>query len=166
MENKNQTHYEVKDLSLADEGKRRIEWDERAMPVLRIHLGCGPIDDPRFLNVDARAFPHVHYVTKSPLMPALPSGRADMIYACHMFEHVGEARLPQRIVHRARIHIGVKGDHRCFVALANDKMQAVGKREFGDFLFELLQALCARHERKDKNPQDVFEHAYTYLTLS
>ncbi|HEV2665000.1 MAG TPA: adenosylhomocysteinase, partial [Blastocatellia bacterium] len=36
MENKNQTHYEVKDLSLADEGKRRIEWAEREMPVLRM----------------------------------------------------------------------------------------------------------------------------------
>ena len=36
MENQNQTHYEVKDLSLADEGKRRIEWSEREMPVLRM----------------------------------------------------------------------------------------------------------------------------------
>ena len=60
----------------------------RAAPVLRIHLGCGPIDDARFLNVDARAFPHVHYVTKSAFMPALPAGRAEMIYACHVFEHL------------------------------------------------------------------------------
>jgi adenosylhomocysteinase len=36
VNNKNQTHYEVKDLSLADEGKRRIEWSEREMPVLRM----------------------------------------------------------------------------------------------------------------------------------
>src|SRR5215475_762479 len=36
VENKNQTHHEVKDLSLADEGKRRIEWAEREMPVLRL----------------------------------------------------------------------------------------------------------------------------------
>ena len=36
MENQKQTHYEVKDLSLADEGKLRIEWAEREMPVLRM----------------------------------------------------------------------------------------------------------------------------------
>src|SRR5215813_14029585 len=36
VENKNQAHHEVKDLSLADEGKRRIEWAEREMPVLRM----------------------------------------------------------------------------------------------------------------------------------
>ena len=62
------------------------------MPVLRIHLGCGKIDDPRFLNVDARPFRHVHYVTDSPLMPALPAGRADMVYACHIFEHIPFAK--------------------------------------------------------------------------
>jgi adenosylhomocysteinase len=27
--------YDVKDLTLADEGKRRTEWSERSMPVLR-----------------------------------------------------------------------------------------------------------------------------------
>jgi adenosylhomocysteinase len=31
-----QARYEVKDLALADEGKRRIEWAEREMPVLRM----------------------------------------------------------------------------------------------------------------------------------
>jgi adenosylhomocysteinase len=31
-----QAHYEIKDLGLADEGKRRIEWAEREMPVLRM----------------------------------------------------------------------------------------------------------------------------------
>src|SRR5437867_6508511 len=29
------TSYDVKDLALADEGKRRTEWSERSMPVLR-----------------------------------------------------------------------------------------------------------------------------------
>ncbi|HZN10343.1 MAG TPA: adenosylhomocysteinase, partial [Blastocatellia bacterium] len=29
-------NYEVKDLNLADEGKRRIEWADREMPVLRL----------------------------------------------------------------------------------------------------------------------------------
>ena len=36
MKNQKQTHYEIKDLSLADEGKRRIEWADREMPVLRM----------------------------------------------------------------------------------------------------------------------------------
>src|SRR5215510_12206081 len=36
MEATTQVRCEVKDLGLADEGKRRIEWAEREMPVLRM----------------------------------------------------------------------------------------------------------------------------------
>jgi adenosylhomocysteinase len=36
VESAKQTQYEIKDLALADEGKRRIEWAEREMPVLRM----------------------------------------------------------------------------------------------------------------------------------
>jgi adenosylhomocysteinase len=36
VESAKQAHYEIKDLGLADEGKRRIEWAEREMPVLRM----------------------------------------------------------------------------------------------------------------------------------
>src|ERR1700761_8693409 len=60
----------------------------RSRSPLWIHFGCGDIADARFLNVDARLFPHVDYVTNSPAMPAIPSGTADLIYACHVFEHV------------------------------------------------------------------------------
>jgi len=59
---------------------------------VNIHFGCGPIHDPRFINVDARAMRHVHVVTRSPLLRAFPLGCADMIYACHVFEHLPFAR--------------------------------------------------------------------------
>jgi predicted SAM-dependent methyltransferase len=59
----------------------------RARPA-KIHFGCGEIADSRFINVDARPFPHVDYVTNSPFMPALQWGCAELIYACHVFEHI------------------------------------------------------------------------------
>jgi predicted SAM-dependent methyltransferase len=55
---------------------------------LWVHFGCGEVADDRFINVDARYFPHVDYITKSPEMSALRPGSADLIYACHVFEHV------------------------------------------------------------------------------
>ena len=54
---------------------------------LALHFGCGSINDRRFLNIDARRFAHVDYVTASPLMPSVPSNCANLIYACHVFEH-------------------------------------------------------------------------------
>jgi predicted SAM-dependent methyltransferase len=60
----------------------------RSRSPLWIHFGCGDISDSRFINVDARPLAHVDYVTKSPLMPAIPKQSAELIYACHVFEHI------------------------------------------------------------------------------
>ncbi|MDO8523670.1 MAG: methyltransferase domain-containing protein [bacterium] len=58
--------------------------DER----LLIHLGCGEQDDPRYVNVDAVAYPHVHYIAKVDTLPMFASGSADLVYACHVLEHI------------------------------------------------------------------------------
>ena len=60
----------------------------RSRSPLWIHFGCGEVADRRFINVDARLFSHIDYVTKSPLMPAIPDHCAELIYACHVFEHI------------------------------------------------------------------------------
>ena len=54
---------------------------------LHIHFGCGNINDARFLNIDARPFYHVDFVTRSPMLRPFGNGSADSIYACHVFEH-------------------------------------------------------------------------------
>jgi predicted SAM-dependent methyltransferase len=54
---------------------------------LHVHFGCGRHNDIRFLNADARPFPHVHLVTKSPMLEELPRNSVALIYACHVFEH-------------------------------------------------------------------------------
>ena len=58
-----------------------------------------------------------------------------------MPEHVRDSCLAARIVHRPRVHVGMERDHGRIVTLQNDEMQAVGKRELRDPLFELLQGL-------------------------
>jgi predicted SAM-dependent methyltransferase len=68
---------------------------------LNIHFGCGDIAAPRFLNVDARPFQHVDYVTPSPFMSAIPKETASSIYACHVFEHFSY-HIQQRVLRRWR----------------------------------------------------------------
>ena len=56
---------------------------------VRLHIGCGDIDAPGFLNVDARPAPHIHIVTSSLFrLEMVPDGAADMVYMCHVLEHV------------------------------------------------------------------------------
>ena len=55
---------------------------------VNIHFGCGTIADERFINIDARAMRHVHFVTRSPMLSPFASNSADLVYACHVFEHL------------------------------------------------------------------------------
>ncbi len=54
-----------------------------------LHIGCGQVNSPGYINIDARKFPHVHVVTKKiTSLPLFPSDQADLIYMCHVLEHV------------------------------------------------------------------------------
>lgn len=55
---------------------------------VRIHLGCGDQNHPGFINIDAEAYPHVHYIQDVRKLNNLPGNFADLIYASHVLEHV------------------------------------------------------------------------------
>lgn len=53
-----------------------------------IHLGPGDQDDPRYINVDSIPFRHIHYVHNVTRLPMFPDCHADLVYACHVLEHI------------------------------------------------------------------------------
>ncbi|MFN0040742.1 MAG: class I SAM-dependent methyltransferase [Burkholderiales bacterium] len=54
-----------------------------------VHIGCGEIDSPEFINVDAQPYPHVHYVRNDITDLSMFEARSvDLIYMCHVLEHV------------------------------------------------------------------------------
>src|SRR3954471_16929272 len=69
--------YDVKDLSLAGDGKRRIEWAEREMPVLRLIRERFAAEQPlKGVRVVACA----HVTTETPnLVRALQAGGAETV---------------------------------------------------------------------------------------
>ena len=52
-----------------------------------IHLGCGEINSPEFINVDGRFFPHIHHRSGVNKLPFFRDNFADLIYASHVLEH-------------------------------------------------------------------------------
>lgn len=62
-----------------------------------LHIGCGDQDDPRYINLDARAMPHVHKVTQSLDLMEFASDSLDLIYACHVLEHVSHLKLKETL---------------------------------------------------------------------
>lgn len=52
-----------------------------------VHLGCGAINHPKFVNIDGYPYPHVHYVQKIDRLKKFHDSSVDLIYACHCLEH-------------------------------------------------------------------------------
>jgi predicted SAM-dependent methyltransferase len=91
--------------------------------IARIARGCGDIDDPRFINVDARAFPHVHLVSRSAMLAEFGEASADLLYACHVFEHFSFLR--QRSILK-RWHAVLKPGGRIMLSVPDfDKIVAI-----------------------------------------
>ncbi|KUK13372.1 MAG: Adenosylhomocysteinase, partial [bacterium 42_11] len=72
--------FDVKDLKLAEEGRRRIEWAERDMPVLRKVIRKRFIEEKPLKGVRIGACLHVTTETAN-LMITLKEGGAD-VYLC------------------------------------------------------------------------------------
>lgn len=61
--------------------------------VLRLHLGCGGVDAPGFVNIDARPARHVHHVQGIARLPAFADDSVALVYASHCLEHVPHREL-------------------------------------------------------------------------
>lgn len=54
-----------------------------------VHIGCGEINAPGFVNVDARRYRHIHFVTKKiTRLSMFPANSVELIYMSHILEHV------------------------------------------------------------------------------
>jgi 2-polyprenyl-3-methyl-5-hydroxy-6-metoxy-1,4-benzoquinol methylase len=54
-----------------------------------LHLGCGPVKASGYINIDARPLGHVHFIVKDLRdIVFIPPGSVNLIYMCHVLEHV------------------------------------------------------------------------------
>lgn len=79
-----------------------------ALPVrddgqVHVHLGCGPIDIPGFVNVDIQPLAHVHYVSSISRLPMFRDHSIDLVYACHVLEHISHLRVDETLREWRRI---------------------------------------------------------------
>lgn len=59
---------------------------------LRLHLGCGAIDHPGFVNIDGIDRPHVHYVQSLTRLNRFRDGTVAFIYTSHTLEHFSRSQ--------------------------------------------------------------------------
>lgn len=59
---------------------------------LRLHLGCGAIDHPGFVNIDGIDRPHVHFVQSLTNLTRFKDRTVEFIYTSHTLEHFPRAQ--------------------------------------------------------------------------
>lgn len=89
--------YKLLQFGRLNAGALRRRLHAPAFPVaadgkLLLHIGCGMVNAPGFLNIDLLEAPHVHVVRPIDDLSVFPDACADMVYACHCLEHFGFRR--------------------------------------------------------------------------
>jgi len=94
LRNRVATWHDHRARKAAERTKRRWSTLVDSLPMvpngrIALHIGCGDINAPGFINIDARPQPHVHIVTSNLFrLEMIPANVADMIYMSHVLEHV------------------------------------------------------------------------------
>ena len=57
-------------------------------PPIKLHLGCGGRRLDGYVHIDARDLPGLDYVATVDELNAFEDNSVDLIYACHVFEHI------------------------------------------------------------------------------
>ncbi len=60
-----------------------------------VNLGSAGKTSAEFINIDQRTLPKVHYIADVTDLHMFPDNSVDMIYACHLVEHIPRSRLVQ-----------------------------------------------------------------------
>lgn len=69
-----------------------------------LHIGCGDINSPCFINLDARPLPHVHIVSQNIFnLKSIPDQVIDMVYMSHVLEHVPRKKLVRTLTEMKRV---------------------------------------------------------------
>lgn len=69
-----------------------------------LHIGCGEIDSPEFINLDARRMRHVHIVSRNIFrLRMIPDSALDLVYMSHVLEHVPRGKILQTLKEMGRV---------------------------------------------------------------
>ncbi len=89
-------------------GKIRRQVKRPSVPILdqgqvNVHLGCGSVNHPMFINIDGLSAPHIHYIQDIDNLSIFKDNSVDLIYACHCLEHFSYIKVPQVLAEWFRV---------------------------------------------------------------
>lgn len=125
-----------------------------------LHIGCGKINSPDFINIDALPYAHVHIVTDDiSRLAGFADETADLVYMCHVLEHIRAAQV-EAVLREMRRVLKVGGVLRLSVPDFDRLLEVYGAA--GDDVGVIHKMLMGGQE----SPYNVHYCAFTYRSLS
>jgi predicted SAM-dependent methyltransferase len=62
---------------------------------INLHLGCGPINHDKFINIDGLPAQHIHFIRPIDNLSCFKRDSVNLIYASHCLEHFPHAKVPE-----------------------------------------------------------------------
>jgi len=122
-----------------------------------IHLGCGDVNSPEFINVDTRFFSHVHRISRVESLKFFQDNFADLIYTSHTLEHIPMRKVKNTILEWKRI---LKPGGVLRISVPDfDKIIKIYS-ECGNSIDAIWQPLLGGQEYKENNHFSVFNFEY------
>lgn len=122
---------------------------------IQVHLGCGPINHPDFINIDGFPFPHVHYVSRIDKLPMLNDSSVDLIYASHCLEHFHYNSVTEVLSEWCRV---LKPTGEIYISVPDvDKLIAIYKK-FNNDPDLIMEQLMGGQNNKYNYHYTVFNH--------
>jgi predicted SAM-dependent methyltransferase len=124
---------------------------------LRLHLGCGKIDHPGFVNIDALPRRNVHYVQAVDRLGRFRDNSVDLVYACHVLEHFSHLQVPAVLKEWGRVL--KPGGKLCLSVPDFDRLLEIYRGSGGDAQ-SILNALMGGQEYAYNFHRVIFNHGY------
>lgn len=127
-----------------------------------LHLGCGKINHPGFINIDAIPRRHVHYVQAVDKLRRFRNNSVDLVYACHVLEHFSHLRVPEVLREWGRV---IKPGGRLCISVPDfDRILAI-YHDTGNDVPPILNALMGGQEYAYNYHRIVFNRSYLTALL-
>lgn len=122
-----------------------------------VHIGCGEQDDHRYINVDERPFPHVHYVSSVfEIDKIFKTHSVDLFYLCHILEHVSHQKLSDVI---EKLYRCLKPDGLLRISVPNfDSMIEIYKEELS--ISSIVNPLMGGQDYSENFHHSLFNKSY------
>lgn len=130
---------------------------------INLHLGCGSINHPKFINIDGLPASHIHYIRPVDDLFCLKQNSVDLIYSSHCLEHFPHGKVPSVLAEWFRV---LKKDKILRISVPNFDVLVKIYQENGNDINSIVSMPMGAQDYKYNFHMTVFNEASLRTLLS